>query len=147
MELFWNVLLPAFVIPFLVVSIPIMLRKHFHDLWTPAVDVFAVLLAAEVLLLIDHGKLPQRVFGADLVGVLAVLLIVTASLLILSLVVEDVVIRAFLIRQWLRGARVGRRSSRWAVYLWAAAISIFGLHLVLFLGGSYQPTMFAISGK
>ena len=129
-----NIFLPALLAPLSIAIVVLMLRKQFHDLWTPAVDVFAVLLASELVLLYEHDRLRPPAIGVDLIHGLMVLLTITFPLLIWSLVVEFKVIDAYI--------KIKKKAERQVtVLLWASAVTVLAGQLALLLGPPMQTVV------
>jgi len=148
-ESFLPVFLVSFAIPLSIALIVLFSRKELHDLWTPAVDVFAVLLTSEGILLYDqyNHHILGRAFGMEPIVGFTLLLTITAPLLILALFVERAVIRIYVIRRWLRTTRVSRTSFYWTYGLWAAAVGIFGTQILFLLSASRGSTIPVAAGR
>ena len=133
-QLHLDIFLPALLAPLSVAIVVVMCRKQFHDLWTPAVDVFAVLLASEFVLLYEHDRLRTPAIGVDLLHGIFLLLCFTLPLFVGALIVENKVIDFYFYKK-------GKRARKRTILLWASAITIFAGQIALLLGPKAQSVV------
>jgi hypothetical protein len=130
--LYWDIFLPALMVPLSIAIVVLMIRETFHSVWTPAVDVFAILLASELVILFEHKRLGEPAIGVDLIEGVVILLCITLPLLVGSLIVEKLVIRFYFFH------KVGSKARKRTLLLWASAVTIFAGQLALLLGAKRE---------
>jgi len=91
----WQTAIPAFFIPIGVLAAATYVRKQFHRVWSPAADVYVLLLTAEFGTMWEHKRFSASLWGVDVVQATLLLVVFTLILLLYSLFAEKDIIEFY----------------------------------------------------